>query len=148
MLRASRTPEWDALLSQGRQLPNVSDQIFVLCQIAEACQSRNRSKCLAILEEAYRIAQGLFCVYDRVSRISMIAVQALEVDKGFWRRLLESGMEHSIEAESDEVWPVQREILDFAHRITQISLLHLSPKRTQIKHEPARVVLLLVALRF
>ncbi len=116
-LKASKTPEWDALLSQGRQLPNVSDQIFVLCQIAEACQSRNRFKCLAILEEAYRIAQGLFCVYDRVSRISMIAVQALEVDKGFWRRLLESGMEHSIEAESDEVWPVQREILDFAHRI-------------------------------
>ena len=116
-LRKAARGEWDKLAADARVLPNQSDRVFVLCIIANSCRARERALSRQIIEEAYKAATTIPCVYDRVARIKMVAIQAWEIDAALARSLLESGMRTSLEDGGDELWPLQRDMLDFAHRV-------------------------------
>ena len=47
---------WDNLAAEARALPNLSDRVFVLSEIASACQSRDCAKCVRLLREAKLLA--------------------------------------------------------------------------------------------
>jgi hypothetical protein len=115
-LRRQPAAVWDNLGVDAQGLPNVSDKVFVLCEIASACQSRERQKGRDLLELAHQIAQTIPCVYDRVARTAMVAKEACEIDPGFGKRLLESGMKLALTSGSDELWPIQRDMLNFGVR--------------------------------
>jgi hypothetical protein len=143
--KRSHGADWSGLESQAMALPNLSDRVFVLCSIASACQPRDRARCKRLLEQAYQITQSLPCVYDRVARIEMIATQAWEVDPAFARRLLESGMKTAIDADvadTNDLWPLQRDMLDFAHRVDpQLAVSLASMADTDLARQHTRLSL-------
>ena len=116
-LRRSSGKVWDTLAAGARLVPNLSDRVFVLCTVATECLSRERGKSRQLLDEAYQMANAIPCVYDRVARTNMVAKQAWEVDHALAKRLLESSLRMTIDDGGSEFWPLQRDALDFAHRV-------------------------------
>lgn len=110
---------WEALANRARQLPNVSDQVFVLCYLADAYDYGGKSVRSALLDEATRLAAKIPSRLDKVDRFEVIAGRAHDINqKTLMRSLLEEAM-ISIrrDDEEEEGNPTQRSIVDFAYRL-------------------------------
>jgi len=135
-LRKPNASVWDGLAAEARSIPNVSDSVFVLCCVADACRSREALKCRQFLKEADAIANTIQCVSERLARTNMVAEQAWEVDPAFAKQILQSTMKAAVEASDDDLWTLQSEILDFAHRVDP----ELAAKLASLAdNDPARV---------
>lgn len=113
----AKSSDFDNLIAEAYLLPNESDKIFTLCTIASAIHTRDRIKKQKLLDDAYQISQTLPCVYDRIARIRLIASDARSTNEAFSKLVLESGMQIAIEANHDQIWSLQRQMLDFAFRL-------------------------------
>jgi hypothetical protein len=95
-----------------------------------------------MLREAATLTNAIPCVYKRVFRGEEVAEQAWEVDRQLAKELLTSGMKVAFSADDDDLLEVQKDMLDFAHRVdpelaaSLASLADTDPARVR-----ARVVL-------
>jgi hypothetical protein len=108
--------KWSELAEEARQIRNVSDRIYVLGTVAQACPSKDRAKAREILKEAINLCTRIPSGYDRMERLSALASMGWDVDQASCREALKSAMALPV-ADDDDVLSVKRDIVDRAYRL-------------------------------
>ncbi len=56
-------------------------------------------------------------IYDRLSRLDFLSQEGWSIDADLSREIVSHGMKLSHGSDDDSIWPVQREMLDFAYKV-------------------------------
>src|SRR2546425_11119693 len=83
---------WDELITAGRNIPNLSDKVFVLAHLAEAQTTANLTDRIALLREAKGIADLIPSVLDRVDRYDVVARTSCDVDPALCKECIREAM--------------------------------------------------------
>ncbi len=117
-IRRTRTQEWDDLVQKAEAIPNIADKGLVMCMIASAMPSRERSKQRQIITNAISLIDNLPADFDRIDRYIALVDTIRRHNSDLAKKCLKSAMEFSIKLnEYNLMYPNQRRILDVAHRI-------------------------------
>ncbi|PLT28207.1 hypothetical protein [Peribacillus deserti] len=126
---------------EAKQINNISDQALVHSTIAFSLPNSKIEKTKEILSETEAIIKDIPVTIDKIQLYESIGVDAFIKDQTLSRKYLKLGMEESLKKDTKEIYPVQRRIIDIAHRINPefsaslVSLTDDDPtkKRTKIK---------------
>jgi hypothetical protein len=106
---------WDDLVQLTRDLPNLSDQVFVLGTIAVSMPNKMIDKRKAVLSEAYNLIDKIPALLDRIDRYEALARFSIDIDQEMAKLLLNQGIKAAITRDEPEAFSAQRRLIDFAY---------------------------------
>ncbi len=110
---------WDGLITRARNLPNQSDQAYVMAELAGAMPDipsltgRKRN----LYAEATQKTATLSSLQDRIQRYISIYDAALDFDRSICRKALEAATADSMVLDTEDVGSVRQRLVDMAYRI-------------------------------
>ncbi len=87
-LAREKAVDWNAIVSRGRAITNVSDRVFVLTDIALALHSGQTTLRAELVAEAHTLCATIPSISDRLGRLRLVASAALHFDKVLARKVL------------------------------------------------------------
>jgi hypothetical protein len=108
---------WEELITAGRNIPNLSDKVFVMAYLAEAQTTANPADRVALLKEAKGFADLIPSVLDRVDRYNILAKTSCDVDPALCKECIREAMKAVSHSDDPEAEPARKKVVDFAHRI-------------------------------
>lgn len=109
--------DWNPLLKRARALQNKSDLAYVLAALARDVHSGLSREKLNLLREAKSAADAVPSTFDRVDRLRIIGIAAVDIDKGFARSLAADAMNILKNTNGEDADEARREIVDLAYQI-------------------------------
>jgi hypothetical protein len=116
-LQKTKPGSWDALIDLGRSIPNICDRVFVLGVLAKILPNDLCLQKTDLLSEAYRLADRIPSLLDKLDRLEMLASLAADFDKVLAKKILNDARDVLLRTDDAETEPVQRRLVDLAYRI-------------------------------
>ncbi|MDR0139571.1 hypothetical protein RFW18_17595 [Metabacillus idriensis] len=116
-IKRSTVKDWLDLKELAKKINNVSDRALVLSTIACSLPNNKLDKTKEILNETEEIINCIYVTLDRIQLYESIGNAAFIKEQALSRKYLKLGMQESLKKDSKEIYPVQRRIIDIAHRI-------------------------------
>ncbi|MDC7767147.1 hypothetical protein POL82_27070 (plasmid) [Priestia aryabhattai] len=140
-IKRANAGEWLSLKEKVKGIDNASDRALVMSIIACSLPSNKLDKTKEILKEAEGIIDNIAVTLDKIQLYESIGGYAYVKEQALSRKYLKLGMQESLKKDSKEIYPVQRRIIDIAHRIdpdfsaSLVSLTDDDPtkKRTKLR---------------
>jgi hypothetical protein len=116
-LARHRPYPWEQLVLQAKQIPNLSDSVFVLASLAEICTDIDIHERAKVLKEAKNLADNIQSTIDRLYRYETIATLARDVDLTFCRQCIRETYAFTKTVDKNQGRNTQRRLVDLAHGI-------------------------------
>lgn len=111
----AKSSEWNELIEQTKQI-NISDQVLILCQIAECLPNKQRELRIKLLEEAELKLQEIPSIFDQINRYEILT-QSVISDRQLSQKFLKAGMEIILKHDELDLINAQRRYIDIAYKI-------------------------------
>jgi hypothetical protein len=135
-IQRAKTQEWLDLIDSARVIPNLADSAFVICMIAAAMPTREASKRRQVLDEAIELVEKIPAMLDKIQRYEEIARKVANIDSSMSKKCLRLAMQAAVENDRPELYPVQRRIIDLAHKFDEDLAASLA---SMADDDPARI---------
>jgi len=111
----AKPSEWNELIEQTKPI-NISDQVLILCQIAECLPNRQRELRIKLLEEAELKLKEIPSIFDQINRYEILS-QSVISDRQLSQKFLKAGMEIIVKHDDLDLINAQRRYIDIAYKI-------------------------------
>lgn len=142
--------EWDNLLAVARNIPNLADKGYVLCQIAAILPERKAREKKEIVQEALQCIKQLPSEWDKVDRFQTFANMVGTTDLALTKEILKESLKLSLSSFKPEQYTEnRRQMLNLAYKINPefatelINIIDNDPARLEAKNELNRQMALL-----
>ncbi len=108
---------WEVLIAAGKQVPNLSDRVFVLATLCGTCTEVDITARAVLLREAKVMADQIPSMIDRIDRYEAISRIAREVDLAFCKQCIRETVGNTTKIDDPEADETRRRMVDFAHGI-------------------------------
>lgn len=128
---------WDGLIARAKNLPNHSDQAFVLAILAGLVPDTPRmvTKKRTLFAEAQQKTAALSSLEDRIYRYMAIFDSALGFDRGLCKAALNAATQDSWNLDTKNVAAIRERLVDRAYRMDKDVAANLASRLDQ---DPAR----------
>lgn len=109
--------EWKKLLDMANKISNVSDEIFVLCSIAELLPVKLRSEAIEIVKSTIKKLQDIPSTHDRLERYEMIISIVCDLDIPLSKKLLKEAINLTSSDDPDKFESKRSSLIDMAYKI-------------------------------
>lgn len=114
---STQAVDWDGLIVQSRNVPNLADKALVLAVVYTCMPPKQRERYPQIPTEIVDTIQLIPSVYDQMSRYETIASTFREIDGGLSVQCLKLAMSATSKSDDPEIIKRQKRIVDLASRI-------------------------------
>lgn len=136
-IRSSKFDVYDKIIEEASNIPNISDQAFVLSTIASYLPSKFSSKFSELISESESIINKICSDNDKLERYVELAELIHDKDSTNSRKYLKNAMLTSLRNDdSDLVYPAQKRIINLAHKLDTGFAATLS---SMIDDDPVRI---------
>lgn len=109
--------EWLNLIKLAENIPNLSDRALVITTIACSLPSKQINKTKELLSKVNDLIEQVDVTLDKICLYELVGKKMLLKDQQTSKRYLKKGILESLNNDSDEIYSVQKKIIDIAYRI-------------------------------
>lgn len=102
-------PEWDSLIKEAREIPNISDRVFVLGAIVENIPSKHSANREAVLKEVRDMVPNVLSTADKMSRYHHLAEIFWPINPAVARVCIKEGL---LKSNGDDSLAAKQKLLD------------------------------------
>lgn len=109
--------EWEPLIKQARDIPNLADKIYVLGIIAATMSGRDRKNFDGLIDEAVSLIIEMPSPVDKINRYESLADMLKDVDSAISHKCLKFAMQVASGDDSPNITKARKKLVDLAYRL-------------------------------